>query len=141
MFASRGLWGGMGGAVGGYAGNEPRLDTSALGTERRDRKTARSLRGSLEYKMSMNLHVKTGFCRKLTATTQWFLSTCPAVISWEESEDGETATFVYDDNVEVLDAPSQIEWEIPRNLTRGGNSRAFRKAHYIAPVMRSRGRS
>ncbi len=38
---------------------------------------------------------------KLTATTQQFLNTCPAVKSWTPSADEETATFLYDETVEV----------------------------------------
>lgn len=59
--------------------------------------------------MEANYMRQTGTA-KLTATTQYFLDTCPAVISWTPSEDGETATFEYDDTIEVPIVPAGVEF-------------------------------
>lgn len=47
---------------------------------------------------------------KLTATTQHFLDTCPAVKSWTPSADETTATFLYDETVEVGIVPDGVEF-------------------------------
>lgn len=46
----------------------------------------------------------------LTATTQYFLDSCPAVRSWTRSVDEATATFVYDETVEVFMVPYGVEF-------------------------------
>jgi hypothetical protein len=53
--------------------------------------------------------VKTGYA-KLTATTQHFLNTCPAVKSWTASDDEETATFIYDEMIEVPIVPEGVDF-------------------------------
>jgi hypothetical protein len=53
--------------------------------------------------------VKTGYA-KLTATTQHFLNTCPAVKSWTASDDSETATFIYDEQIEVPIVPEGVDF-------------------------------
>jgi hypothetical protein len=55
----------------------------------------------------------------LTATTQYFLDSCPAVQSWTTSIDEATVTFVYDETVEVFMVPHGVEFsddEIPCGL-------------------------
>ena len=46
----------------------------------------------------------------LTATTQYFLDTCPAVKSWTPNADETTATFVYDELVEVPMVPNGVDF-------------------------------
>ena len=55
------------------------------------------------------MKTETGYA-KLTATTQYFLDTCPAVIDWTPSADGEAATFRYDPSIEVPIVPAGIEF-------------------------------
>src|SRR3990167_8751701 len=48
---------------------------------------------------------------KLTATTQHFLDTCPAVKSWTLSADEKTATFIFDPAVDVPLVPAGVDFD------------------------------
>ena len=52
--------------------------------------------------------MKTGYA-KLTATTQHFLDTCPAVVSWTHQGDS-CASFVYDGSVDVPFVPLGVDF-------------------------------